>query len=516
MEIESRADPLLKIKKLEELKDIAERFRQEGKRIVHCHGVFDLMHPGHIRHLREAKKEGDVLIVTVTRDEHVNKGPGRPVFTLELRLETLASLEFVDIVAANNWPDAVETLRLIRPHVYAKGHEYRELEDVTGHIARESAVAEEVGARMHFVADTGIEDVRSTTLLNTHFNVFSEETREFLSSFKQRHKDSEIIERLEGLKNMRALVIGDTIIDEYNYCKPLGKSLKENMVAMRYLNTERFAGGVLACANHLANFVGQVRLVSCLGMQNSYTDFIVSKLKHNVEPKFFYRPDSPTTVKSRFIEHPYLSKIFEAYYFEDSPLETELENDMYAYLERVIPEYDFVMVTDYGHGFLSDRIINLIAEKSKYLAVNAQTNAGNFGYNLVTKYPRADYVCIDEPEIRLSMQDRTSPIETLIEKVSLKLRASKVIVTRGHVGSTAFGEDGHFYHTPVFSSRIVDRMGAGDAYLAVTTPCAAAGFPMDLLGFVGNAAGAFAIGIVGNRESIEAVPLFRFIKTLLK
>jgi len=509
-------DPFLKIKKFEELLQITQSLREQGKRIVHCHGVFDLMHPGHIRHLRAAKGEGDVLVVTVTRDEHVNKGPGRPVFTLALRLETLASLEFVDYVAANEWPDAVETIKGIKPHVFAKGNEFRNLDDVTGAVAREYSAAEEVGARMHFTDDMGFEDVRSTSLLNTHFNVFSDETREFLAQFRQRYKDSDVIEKLDGLKNLRGLVIGDTIVDEYHYCKPLGKSLKENMVAMRYLNSERFAGGVLACANHLANFVGQVRMVSCLGVQDSKTDFIVSKLKHNVEPKFFYRPDAPTTVKSRFIEHPYLSKIFEAYYFEDSPLPADMEDDLYAYLDRVLPEYDFVMVTDYGHGFLSERVIELIASKAKFLAVNAQTNAGNYGYNLITKYPRADFICIDEPELRLSMQDRTSPIEVLIQKLSEKLSVSKVIITRGHIGSTAYSSDGHYYHTPVFSSRIVDRMGAGDAYFAVATPCAALGLPMDLLGFIGNAAGAFAIGIVGNRDSIEAIPLFRFIKTLLK
>ena len=92
-----------KILSLEELNEKVKSGQAEGKKMVHCHGVFDLLHIGHIKHFEEAKSFGDALVVTITPDEFVNKGSNRPAFTTELRLEALAALESVDFVAANKW-----------------------------------------------------------------------------------------------------------------------------------------------------------------------------------------------------------------------------------------------------------------------------------------------------------------------------------------------------------------------------------------------------------------------------
>ena len=182
---------------------------------------------------------------------------------------------------------------------------------------------------------------------------------------------------------------------------------------------------------------------------------------------------------------------------------------------RVLPDYDLVIVADYGHGFLTRRAATALAEKAPFLAVNTQTNSANLGYNLVTKYPRADYVCIDEPEIRLAMHDRWSPVPDLAQKVRGLLATRAVSVTRGHQGALTCDQDGGQWTVPVFSHEVVDRVGAGDAYLAVTAPCVAAGWPMEVVGFVGNAVGALAVRIVGNRFPVEPVPLYKFITALL-
>ncbi len=114
-----------KIMSLEELKHTIAAHKKNRKKIVHCHGVFDLIHPGHIRHLAAAKKEGDILVVTVTADPFVRKGPGRPVFNEHLRAETLATMSLVDYVAVNHAPTAVNCIRLLKPDVYVKGQDYR-------------------------------------------------------------------------------------------------------------------------------------------------------------------------------------------------------------------------------------------------------------------------------------------------------------------------------------------------------------------------------------------------------
>src|SRR5881394_1341031 len=110
-----------KIKRIEELASELAGLRAHGKKVVHCHGVFDLLHIGHIKHLEAARKLGDVLVVTITPDRFVNKGPHRPAFPERLRAEALASLACVDFVGINEWPTAVETIQLIKPNLYVKG-----------------------------------------------------------------------------------------------------------------------------------------------------------------------------------------------------------------------------------------------------------------------------------------------------------------------------------------------------------------------------------------------------------
>ena len=96
-----------KILDLDKLAAVVSEARARGKVVVHCHGVFDLLHIGHIRYFEQARRMGDLLIVTLTPDHYVDKGPHRPAFTQDLRAESIASLSCVDYVAINAWTTAV-------------------------------------------------------------------------------------------------------------------------------------------------------------------------------------------------------------------------------------------------------------------------------------------------------------------------------------------------------------------------------------------------------------------------
>lgn len=156
----------MKIVDIEKLAHKIRNLKAEGKKIVHCHGCFDLMHPGHIKYFQAAKKMGDILVVTISPDIYVDKGPGRPVFNEVLRAESIAALECVDYVAINKWPTAEDTLRLLRPHIYVKGQEFEKLEDKTGKIQREYEVVKEIGAEVRFTHEVVFS---STNLLNKYF-----------------------------------------------------------------------------------------------------------------------------------------------------------------------------------------------------------------------------------------------------------------------------------------------------------------------------------------------------------
>jgi len=502
-----------KIKTLEELSNTIQALKREGNTIVHCHGVFDLLHPGHIQHFEAAKREGDILIVTITPDEYVGRGPGRPVFNQRLRAESIAALECVDYVAINEWPTAVETIKKLKPDVYAKGSDYANREDdLTGEIYREEEAIKSIGGRIHFTDEITFS---STKLLNIHFSVYSEKAQGFLEQFHHNYSAEDIIKRLKNLKTLNVLVIGDAIIDQYYYCSTLGKSPKENIITTKYLDEETFIGGALAAANHVAGFCGSVHLVTCLGKGNSYEEFITSRLKPNIRPKFFYR-DGPTTLKRRFVETGFLSKLFEICYLDDSELAGPLSEEVYNYLQVIAGEYDLVVLPDFGHGFIGEKLAELLCDKARFLAVNTQTNSANAGFNLITKYPRADYICLDETEARLACHDKYSPVDDLIIKIAKKLKCNRIAVTRGHHGSITYRSEEGFFEIPALSEEVVDRVGAGDAYLSVTSPCVADGNPMEMVGFIGNAVGALKVRIVCNRASVEPTPLFKFITALLK
>jgi rfaE bifunctional protein nucleotidyltransferase chain/domain len=156
-------------KKIIVLEDLARRVateRSNNRTVAHCHGCFDLMHPGHIKYLQAAKMMGDILIVTITPDQYVDKGPQRPVFNQNLRAESIAALACVDFVSINRWSTAEKTLKLLRPDYYVKGQEFETLKDATGKIQKERAVVKEIGAEMRFTYEIVFS---STNLLNQFF-----------------------------------------------------------------------------------------------------------------------------------------------------------------------------------------------------------------------------------------------------------------------------------------------------------------------------------------------------------
>lgn len=511
----SRRSARDKIATIEGLAEIAAQARAQGKTVVLCHGVFDLLHLGHVRHLEAARREGMVLIVTLTADRHVNKGPGRPVFAQQLRAEMLASLELVDWVGVNEERSAENLLRKVRPDVYVKGSDYAAAsDDVTGKIVAEREAVESYGGRIVFTTE---ETYSSSTLINKYLNIYDPTLQEYLERMRDAGALDRLTAALDGVAGMKVLFVGDAIIDEYNYVRPMGKSPKENMIATLFQEQERFAGGVFAAANHLAGLCGQVDIVTCLGEADSCEELIRGQLKPGVGLDVVWRRGGPTTRKARFIDSYSMRKLFEVYHMDDSPLPEEPAAALADMLEARLADYDLVVVTDFGHGLISPAVIRLLQEKAKFLAVNAQTNSANQGFNLITRYRRADFVCIDSNEARLAVGDKFIDMADLLGlELSAAIDCRRMVVTQGKHGCLTFDKNGGLWHVPALTGSIVDTVGAGDAFFAVAAPLAAAGLEMDLVGFLGNAAGALKVGIVGHRSSVEKPALLKFVTALLK
>ena len=503
-----------KILSLDELEKKVHELRCEGKRVVMCHGTFDLMHTGHIRHLQRAKREGDVLLVTVTGDAYVNKGPGRPVFGEDLRAETLTALACVDFVAINLDQTAVNLIERLRPHVYVKGSEYRAaMDDVTGNIEREQQVVEACGGEIFYTDEVTFS---SSSLLNEHFGVFSPETKEYLQSFRKTYSYKDVINLVKGLANLKVLVVGDAIIDQYHYIRTLGQVGKGLALAVKYESEEQFAGGSIAVANHLAGFADNVTLVTGLGKLETHEPYIRSKLLPNVAPVFFFIDDAQTIIKRRFVDHD-LNKLFEVYFCNEEPLPDSVESAVCVWLEANLEKFDVVIVSDYGNGFISQKVTEVLCRKARFLAVNTQLNSGNRGHHVISRYPRVDFASINEPELRLAAHNQHDPLELLAETIGQKIHSNHIAVTRGTEGVMFKDRKlGAIHYVPALSSKVLDRIGAGDAFLALAGLCLGGGLPSEVAAYVGGVSAALDVQIVCNREPINSISLFRYITTLLK
>ncbi|MFQ6029730.1 MAG: PfkB family carbohydrate kinase, partial [Dehalococcoidia bacterium] len=428
-----------KIKKVEELGTLLGSVRAAGKKVVHCHGVFDLLHIGHVRHFEQAKQLGDVLVATVTPDRYVNKGPDRPAFNEGLRAEAIAALECVDYVAINQWPLAVEAIKTLSPDFYVKGQDYQDAaDDRTGGITLEEAAVKSVGGQLAFTNDIAFS---SSQVINQHLPAFPQEVRDYLAGFATRYSADDVVRYLDCVRPLKTLVVGEAIIDEYQYCEAIGKSSKEPMLAVKLLSVERFAGGILAVGNHLADFCDNASLITLLGADNSHEEFIREQVNSKIHSTFLYQKDSPTIVKRRFVDKYFFTKLLEVYEINSGSLDEGDNRRMCAALTDQVHQYDVVIVVDYGHGILSREAIEILCGQARFLAVNAQSNAGNLGYHTISRYPRADYMCMAENEIRLEARDRQGDLRGMILALSQKLSCGRIVVTRGDQGCLCYSDE---------------------------------------------------------------------------
>ena len=487
--------------------------KKEGKTVVQSHGIFDLIHPGVITHLNEAKEQGDVLIVTLINDKSVQNMPGRPVFPDKLRLENVVSLTQVDYVCLVDDSPSFHCVVPISPDVFAKGEDYLE-RDKQIHGERTNSMENSIFGKSRIHETKGFS-FNSTQIINSLLDIYPETTKSYIREFSKKYSFNDIVDKINGLQDMKVLLIGDGIIDEYYYCESMGKSPKAQLIVNKYVTHEVFAGGAFAIANHVAGICDKVQLVTLLGREDSREDFILENLKPNVGTKFFYRDDGPSIVKRRYISQHHKQKIFEINHINDNDISEKLESEVFDYIKSVVHEYDLILVSDFGHGFITDNLIGEIEEFPIKMAVNAQTNGANAGYNLITKYKNTNFICLDAPEARLATQEKHAEIEYVASKLLNEINMDCLIITVGAGGSICINREGEINLTPALATKVVDVIGAGDAFVSLSSLCFALEMPIDLVSFFGNAIGALSVRIVGNKRPVEGHEIKEFIHTIL-
>lgn len=499
-----------------------QALRAQGKSVVQSHGIFDLIHPGHIAHLEGAKALGDVLIVTVNADPHVHKGPGRPYFTEQLRLHCLAALECVDFVVLIPHPGAIEAIRTIRPNIFCRGKEYEDPEyDDTGSLQEEIRTVESLGGAVRFA---GAIKFSSTKLLNLYFEHPSGPIREFCTSLAKTQTRKSFCQAVESLSQLRVLVVGETIFDRYSYVRVQGLTSKNRILSGRFLTQETQCGGALAAFRHVRQFTPHARFLSVVGSEPWVDPF----LKDHVSPHedlIVRDPGSTTIIKERFVEprreRSELNKLFSVNYLDPNPPSAAVEDAFEKRFLEAIPHCDAVLLLDFGHGLLTPRLRDCIQNHAPLLVLNCQTNSNNHGFNILPRqYRRAHVFTLDEQEILLAAGLRHPDFTTELERLKLKLGAQYAWLTRGPIQTLGLStppspEFPAHCLCPTFEPDVIDTVGAGDAFFSVAGLAAARGLPLDLATFMGQLAGAQAVRIVGNAHPISKPILIKSGMSLL-
>ncbi len=494
-----------------------KKIRKAKKTIALCHGVFDLVHPGHIIHFEQAKRMADVLVVSITNAAHVRKGPGRPFFDDEMRLKQLAAIEYIDYVMLSEEYTVDDIVEAVEPDIYIKGEEYEnEYADVTGNIRAERELVEKHGGR---IAYTRGRVFSSTKLINTGLAGLPQEVISFMRRFKKKNTMEDIINLSDKACDLKVLVLGDLIVDKYTYCSVMGMMSKDMAYSAREKYTEEHLGGAAAIARHLSSFVKDVALISVVGNRDEKRLKKDDMMAGNIHPLLVASQENRTIVKHRFLnkndKRDDYQKIFSINNIgEDHVYEEEVYAQIIGSLQDELKNYDAVFLCDFGHGMVNQAVMNFVQREAGCIVLNCQTNSTNRGLNPITKYHRADFFSLDQTELKFAFPQYANDENTGIRHLQKYLGGTGWL-TKGSDGACGVSE-GTIHSCPALTLSVKDTVGAGDAFYALAGLYSVVGASNELALFLGNVGGALGANIVGNKESVKKEDALKFIDTLMK
>ena len=483
---------LAKILKPTEFCTLRSELRDGCKTLVHCHGCFDIVHPGHIHHLRFAAEQGDRLVVSITSDRFVNKGPGRPMFNEKLRAENLAALSFVDWVIINDAPTSVDLLGRVGPDVYIKGAEYRDGSDTR--FEQERLAVEISGGRVVFSDD---EVVYSSTALIEALGGINELTspENQLASLASTHDFTThaVSSVFEQARGKRVVVLGESIIDIYAHCAEPEAAQEHPMLSLRPVRDECFDGGAAIIAAHLASMGLEVSLATPLGndlesnlfrerMRLSGIDLLEFPVSQSIPRKIRYLVGRDKVMK---IDSPV--QYSENTRYEDKILEYVLERG----------PFDAMVMADFGFGLFSNRLASRVI-RSVRSSIGLILGDVSGRRAQLSEMRGADVLCPCEVELRQMLGSTDEPLSVLVDRAFEVTGAETICVTRAANGLQIYRKGYPACNLPAFCQNPVDVLGCGDALLTAMAASLLGGADYELAGYIGSLAAAIAGNTLGN------------------
>ena len=454
-----------KIKNAEELQ-VAIGPRPRKKKVIMCHGVFDVVHPGHLRHLIYAKSKAPILVASLTADVHIAKGQHRPYVPQDLRALNLAAFEVVDYVLVDSEPTPLKNLLQIQPDFFAKGYEYN-ANGVHPKTQEELDALQSYGGKMIFTpgdivySSTKLIDLAPPSIKIEKLLTLMESEGITFQNLR---------EALMNLKGKCVHVIGDTIVDSYTQTAMIGGQTKTPTMSVLFEGKTDYIGGAGVVAKHLRAAGARVIFSTVLG-EDPLKEFVLEGLKESdVDCRPIIDSTRPTTNKNAIVAEGY--RLLKVDTVDNRTISDEIVEELSDSISRTA--CDALVFSDFRHGIFNRRTIPQLIEaipQGAYRVADSQV-ASRWGN--ITEFQGFDLITPNEREARFALADQDSGVRPLAARLFEAAKCRLLILKLGDRGVlTCRGGDHEalesYFVVDSFVERLADAVGAGDALLAYST-----------------------------------------------
>jgi rfaE bifunctional protein kinase chain/domain/rfaE bifunctional protein nucleotidyltransferase chain/domain len=500
-----------KIKGREELRTIIGP-RPRERKVIMCHGTFDLVHPGHLRHLMYARNKADVLVVSITSDAHISKAHYRPFVPQQLRAMNLAALEVVDYVVVDDQPTPLDNLAYLQPDLFAKGYEYMSA-GVHPRTQEEIDVLNAYGGEIILTpGDVVFSSSRFIEAMPPSLG--PEKLHALMESEKLTFED--LRRAIESCRGLRVHVLGDTIVDSYVYCTPIGSSTsKTPTLSVKLEEQVDFAGGAAVVARHLRAAGAEVTFSTVLG-EDAHKDFVLAEMqKHGVQCLPVIDSTRPTTNKSAYIANNY--RLLKVDRVDNRPISEKVLEEFCRTLSAA--RVDACVFSDFRHGIFSRATIPQLTEALRPGPLRVADSQVASRWGNILDFHGFDLLTPNEKEARFALGDQDSVVRPLAMELYKAARCKFLMLKMGERGVMTYRAPSFdvraFFQIDSFAGRVVDPVGAGDALLAYATVSLAATGNCVIASILASMAAAVACEHEGNTP-VTPVQIFEKIAAVEK
>ena len=451
----------VKIKTHEELRKIIGP-RPRKKTVIICHGMFDIVHPGHLRHLMYAKDKADILIASITPDSYNEKANFRPYVPQELRAINLAALEMVDYVSIDKNPTPIELIKYLQPDYFAKGYEYFS-NGVPPKTQEEMDALKSYGGEIVFTPGDVVYS--SSALIESQPpNLKLEKLLALMQSEDVTFND--LRKTLTKMLGIRVHLVGDTIVDSYSYCSLLGATAKSPTFSVKHDRTDIFTGGAAIVAKHMRGAGAEVIFSTVLG-NDSHKDLVLKELTDvGVTCHPVIDHTRPTTHKERFISDNY--KMLQVDRVDNRPISEETLAEIVNSMKS--SKSDVVIFSDFRHGIFNRQTINLLRKGVAKDSLSVADSQVSNRWGNILDFLDFDLITPNEREARFALGDQDSIVRPLASELFRQARCKHLILKLGERGIMVCRSASHnpreFFSVDNFVQNLTDPIGAGDALLS--------------------------------------------------